>query len=344
MNKNNKGKGGCGSFIILYILFMIIKGWMSGGDDSHTPPPTIPDESEETEITGTVSHSLEWVDTEHPDKIYEGTVTLSSANYYASKRNKESYWPYGEDLYPDIVKLANEPNSWAFFTQAYVWNRDVSNWSFDDARWETPGLKIIGMKEGFSYLKVYLHDKSKLNFLYSLFNDIQKKQELSRYEFADMIVSFVQNIEYNIPAVTDCKTAYESGGVVKDMIDEGYNCDGNIAFGYYAPVEFIGKWIGDCDTRTVFLYTVLKHYGYDVVIFNSDLYMHSILGINLIPEFSTNPSYKEYNHKKYYAWEATSPWPLGLLPPMCNNMRYWNVVLDNNENPSHITPIPESGS
>ena len=120
--------------------------------------------------------------------------------------------------------------------------------------------------------------------------------------------------------------------MVQEMIDYGYQCDSYVAFGYYAPVEFIGNWKGDCDTRSVFLFTVLKHYGYDVVILNSELYQHSILGINLVPESTTIPLYKKHNYTKYYAWEATGPLSLGLLNPECNNMREWDVVLDNNLN------------
>ena len=322
----NKERGGCGGIFGLFWLFMIIRGCISGGDDTDKVPNYV--DSDEIEITGpTISHNLDWSDTEHPDKNYTGTVTLNTEDHYSSKKNKESYWYLDRN-----GNVKNSKNAFTFLKEGFVWNRDVSSYKFDDDRWNSDYLKPIGIKEGYSYMKSYSHDKSKLNFIYSLFDDIQKEQRLSKYEFADMIVSFVQNIEYSIPATTDCETAYKQGGVVKDMIDEGYSCDGNVAFGFYAPIEFIGNWTGDCDTRSVFLYTVLKHYGYDVVILNSDMYSHSILGINLTPLEISNPLYKLYNRKKYYVWEATSPVPLGILNPTIANMYYWDVVLDNNLN------------
>ena len=48
--------------------------------------------------------------------------------------------------------------------------------------------------------------------------------------------------------------------MVQEMIDYGYQCDSYVAFGYYAPVEFIGNFTGDCDTRSTLVYTILKHW------------------------------------------------------------------------------------
>jgi hypothetical protein len=43
-------------------------------------------------------------------------------------------------------------------------------------------------------------------------------------------------------------------------------CDGYERFGINTPVEFIATLQGDCDTRTLLLYTILAHYGYDVAL------------------------------------------------------------------------------
>ena len=328
MSKSKVGCGGIG--VIMYIVFMIIKGLIFSGEDSSK---YIDDTSYEPEIiTGTISHSLDWNDTEHPEKSYDGIVTLSAEDYYDSKKNKESYWMYNRDLEPDQNKIGPGSNAFRYVKEAFIWNKDVSSYSFDDSRWNSSLLEPTGIKEGYPYMKSYYNDNSKMNDVYSIFNKIQKQNNLSKYEFANMVVSFVQNIKYNIPTTGSCSEEYENGGMVQEMIDDGHSCDSYVAFGYYAPVEFIGNWKGDCDTRSVFLFTVLKHYGYDVVILNSKLYQHSILGINLVPESTTIPLYKKYNYTKYYAWEATRPLSLGLLNPEVNNMREWDVVLDNNLN------------
>ena len=114
-----------------------------------------------------------------------------------------------------------------------------------------------------------------------------------------MIVSFVQNIEYSLPWSGDCEEDKDEY-LVKSTVDAGKDCYSNVAFGWFAPIEFIGNFTGDCDTRTVFLFTVLKHYKYDVVILNSSVYSHSILAINLLPTHTTSPIYKVHNRKRYY--------------------------------------------
>jgi hypothetical protein len=144
--------------------------------------------------------------------------------------------------------------------------------------------------------RVIRNDKSKLNLLYGMLNRIKNQNNYSRVRFADIIISFVQDIPYA-------------------LIDNSQDI--------YAPVEFLRKYKGDCDTRTILLYIVLKHYNYDVVILNSWFYEHSIIGINLPTSGSV---YKYYNGKRYYAWETTYPgWERGWIPREMNNMDLWSV-------------------
>ena len=144
--------------------------------------------------------------------------------------------------------------------------------------------------------RVIRNDRLKLNLLYEMLNRIKNQNNYSRVRFADIIISFVQDIPYA-------------------LIDNSQDI--------YAPVEFLRKYKGDCDTRTILLYIVLKHYNYDVVILNSWIYEHSIIGINLPTSGSV---YKYYNGKRYYAWETTYPgWERGWIPSEMNNMDLWSV-------------------
>ena len=168
------------------------------------------------------------------------------------------------------------------------------------------------------------YDNLKLSTIYDLFDQISRTKVLSRNEFADVIVTFVQNIPYNILTTESCSDAYLNSKSIKDMIDQGIDCDGNIFGGLYTPTEFIKNFRGDCDTRTVFLYTILNRYGYDTHILNSDIYGHSIIGINL----PSRGRYKTYLGKRYYTWETTNVnWKLGDLPPATSNMKLWWVAL-----------------
>lgn len=120
---------------------------------------------------------------------------------------------------------------------------------------------------------------------------------LNYMETAEMVVTMVQNIEYYRPIETN--------------------------FDIYTPLEFLVKEKGDCDTRTVFLYGVLTYIGYDVLIFWSGQYGHSMLGISC----SGYGKYKMYNGKKYYFWETTAPdYELGQMPSDWDDPYYWDVA------------------
>jgi len=333
---SNREKGGCGGIFGLFWLFMIIRGCISGGDDTDNVPNYV--DSDEIKITGpTISHNLNWSDTEHPDKNYTGTVTLNSSDYYDSKRYKASC----SAIEMTENELKNSSEGLECLKEYIVWNKNISNYSAKKIIFESKRERIypVGFRQGWTYKKSYLYDKSKLDFLYSMFNEIQKKENLTRYEFADMVTSYVQNIEYSLPWGGDCREDYNNVEMVKDLVDQGYDCYSYVPFGYYSPVEFIGNWTGDCDTRSTLVYTVLKHYGYDVVILGSQFYGHSILGINLTPLKTYNPSYKIHDRKKYYAWELTGPSVLGRLDPSWDDMRHWKVDLDNELDYSIITYI-----
>ena len=148
--------------------------------------------------------------------------------------------------------------------------------------------------------KVIRNDRYRLDMVYKTFENIRRNNNFSRYQFADIIVSFVQDIPYSI--ITNSQDIY-------------------------APVEFIKKYTGDCDTRTVFLYLMLRKFDYDVVILNSVFYAHSILGINLA---TSGVNYKYHNGMKYYAWETTNKgYKRGLLHSKVSNMYMWDVTLSN---------------
>lgn len=174
------------------------------------------------------------------------------------------------------------------------------------------------------YAQIYQYDRLKLNEIINSFDKIARQGNYSRFEFADIIVSAVQNIPYSLVIQEDCEQEYYNDPTVRELIDEGTNCEGYVYAGIYTPIEFIDNFEGDCDTRTLFIYTILRHYDYDVKILNSDLYGHSIIGLN-IPHHGR---YKYAQGKRYYTWETTSEnWELGDLSPEVSDMNYWYVAL-----------------
>ena len=95
-------------------------------------------------------------------------------------------------------------------------------------------------------------------------------------------------------------------------------------FGINTPIEFMSNLMGDCDSRTLLIYTILEHYNYDVVILSSEHYLHSMIGINL----PIDGSYYESNNRKYIFWETTSPGlEPGILPQQFSNLNFWRISL-----------------
>ena len=127
-----------------------------------------------------------------------------------------------------------------------------------------------------------------------------------------MIVAFVQDIPYQYVLSDGCQ----------NKVGE---CNPYVSWGIYSPVEFMHHLKGDCDTRTVLLYTLLKNFGFDPLIINSKEYRHSMLALDL-PSAGDDFLYKG---RRYAYWETTNiGWMPGMLPPEMNNEAYWAVALD----------------
>lgn len=162
------------------------------------------------------------------------------------------------------------------------------------------------------YYELYQHDKDLISFLQDSLQDLAVKDSLSRNGLAKLIVSFVQDIPYNYVVPGPCER-------------DDHPCSGNEKFGILSPIEFLYSLSGDCDTRSVLLYSLLKHFEFDPLIMISNEYRHAMIAINL-PAAGDHIIYKG---KKFYFWETTNTgWLPGMLPPDTNNIAYWKITLD----------------
>ncbi|NNJ82559.1 MAG: hypothetical protein HKP11_10215 [Flavobacteriaceae bacterium] len=168
-------------------------------------------------------------------------------------------------------------------------------------------------------------DRPALDIIIDSFRSIQKEKKLNRMEFAEMVVTCIQDIPYSLVFQEDCLDAANYEHDIRKLLEECRECCiGNIMYGIQNPVSFIQNLKGDCDTRTVLIYSLLKSYGYDVAILNSDYYRHSIIGINLPGSGKS----KIYNGKKYMMWETTAKYyAAGTLPATYSDVSYWDIVL-----------------
>lgn len=169
------------------------------------------------------------------------------------------------------------------------------------------------------------NDKNKLNGVYKLFDSINKSNKLSKVKFAEMVVSFIQDIPYALILDKECDASlYNDTFTRQYLLDPNASCDGNQRFGINTPVEFLASLKGDCDSRTLLLYTIFAHYNYDVAVLSSEFYGHSILGINL----PINGTAYNYNENRYVMWETTTPnCKPGIISNKISNLNNWRISL-----------------
>jgi hypothetical protein len=175
------------------------------------------------------------------------------------------------------------------------------------------------------YVEMISQNQDKLDKVIEAYAYKGKKNNLTRTQFADMVVTSIQSIPYcMVHDFSHQKAEQVYGSSIANYHETGGPCLENVKFGLQAPTEFIANFKGDCDTRSLLLYYILSNFGYDCVVLGSTQYSHAILGIS----GPYNGDYVTYKGTKYYGWETTAKYfTPGNLSPECNNMRYWQVVL-----------------
>jgi len=167
------------------------------------------------------------------------------------------------------------------------------------------------------YYSLYEQNKERIGSLLDSLWTLKEVNDLDQFEFANAVVTFVQDIPYAyILDKERCEDQEEIYG----------NCVTDIKYGILSPVEFLYTLNGDCDTRTVLLYTIFRELGYEPKIANSDAYAHSILLLNVA---SGGNDYIYDRGRKFFFWETTAAnWPSGTLPPDTRDLDKWTVVLN----------------
>ncbi len=165
-------------------------------------------------------------------------------------------------------------------------------------------------------LYAQLHDNSLpiMEPMIKAFKAEIKKQKYPRQEAymksMELIASAVQYIPYTLVLgdEADCPCDLPFGSFSADckvQSDGRGCCSGVMPNGVYAPAEFMYHKKGDCDTRSLFAYTILNELGFDVAVMVSIEEGHSVLGVHL--KNKSFPSYgKDSSGKKYFLWELTA--------------------------------------
>lgn len=268
-----------------------------------------------------------------------GIMSQHYNNTKSTSNNNESLKSENEIIEKEDDKKSSEKiKKIDFYSHYHIWN-NYSNQKysgnfktnkdyFSSAKFNRENPEILTYIEltqdllfYFVYKNVLEFNRGKLEEIIEMFQNIKNKNNLNRTEFAELIVSSVQAIPYVLISQKPC--------LENEFYDPDQECMGNVLGGFQSPVEFMSNFKGDCDTRALLCFSILERFGYDVAVLLSDVYQHSVLGINLN---IGGGDYIKHKGKRYYAWETTSiGWKPGNLPPDFSRMYYWKISLTNKD-------------
>jgi hypothetical protein len=170
----------------------------------------------------------------------------------------------------------------------------------------------------------------KLDYIYKAFDSLRTTNNFDELSFARAVVSCIQSIPYYLVVDKNCTDRYDDEFTRNYLATCNRDCCiGNEKFGVRSPIEFLSDLKGDCDTRAVFLYGLLKHYNYNVALITSEYYQHAMIAINF-PGKSVDGLSMNIHDRNYYLWETTSAgFNAGQIPTYLQNLDYWDIALLN---------------
>ena len=178
------------------------------------------------------------------------------------------------------------------------------------------------------WTEMYENDKTGLKGVVESYKKIIKKNNLNFMQSLDLIGSSAQHDEYTFIEYGPCQ------GMASNCAPKGC-CENVKPFAVYSPIEYIVQRTGDCDTKPLYAYTILKELGFDVALAHGDARdaygqggPHCVLAValNTIPKGGNTFIKERSSNKKYYLWEMTAQnMHLGEWTWTGSNMRTWEL-------------------
>jgi hypothetical protein len=222
---------------------------------------------------------------------------------------------------------------WDFSKNFFHLKYNTSSTSFfDSQQYHEYVIKSISSNSSVAfynelYQKLESKDSKKLDSIVNLFKQRIISKRLSPIKSAEMVTTFIQEIPYFLVHDLDCRTVVESSNsdFMIQYHQENKPCLPNIPGGVQSPYEFAHNLKGDCDTRSLLAFTILKRLRIPCSVWVSEAYGHSVVGIGLPIGAGT---YKEINGIKHYATELTAKgYRLGMISPEQQNISNWDITL-----------------
>lgn len=181
------------------------------------------------------------------------------------------------------------------------------------------------------YAGMEKNDNPKIQKIVKQFAEKAQQKNLNQLETAEMVITFVQEIPYCLVHDYTCQQVIENSNstFVASYHRDGKPCLPNIPGGVQSPYEFLHNLKGDCDTRSLLAFAILKELQISASIWVSETYAHSILGIGLP---IAGGAYKTIDGVRHYGVELTAKgYRVGMVNPQHYNMSNWDIALNYNQ-------------
>ena len=252
-------------------------------------------------------------------------------DYERDDDNETEYVEVEEDSLQQSDKLFINQHKWIDFKGNRYEEKFVA--SLNDYRESNKFLNQLEIRQdyyfwGNLYKNASDFEKTKMDSIRKMFIDLKPSNDIQALKPIDQlnaILTSIQAIPYYLVHEGSCQQSAYLSDFSRQYHQQNEPCKPNTKYGLSMPSEFIANFKGDCDTRALFLYSILKERGLDVAVLVSEQYGHAVLGLNI----PGRGKYVTKNGKKYLTFETTSKgWKIGQLPPNCSNTKYWKVALN----------------
>ena len=145
------------------------------------------------------------------------------------------------------------------YGQSYSINLTVRHQDVIYAKNSHKMMNPIGLRSfwGELYAQMAKESSPRLDLIFDAFYQIYQQQVMTPDRFAEMMVSCIQNIPYSLVFQEPCQEAKAYDGWIQEVLSECPDCCiGQQAFGLQTPLGFMQNLKGDCDTRTVLLFSL----------------------------------------------------------------------------------------
>jgi hypothetical protein len=177
---------------------------------------------------------------------------------------------------------------------------------------------------------VHEYSLPNLEWTFDTLEMIKMKHGLNDRQFFEVLLSWVQLIPYSLVLDDACDYHYYRDPFVVQSLQSGMFCIPNVRFGLLTPLESMHYGRSDCDSKALLLFSVLKHFEYDVLIMSSLVDRHAIVGVGL-PYHGYR---REALGRTFTLLETTAVYPPGTLEKPIQPYKHWDINLIHLSNPN----------